>query len=122
MSEENENVVVVTENTEDIKRKVQNIIFKTLKDNVNGHVYVNVEEKTDDVQVDSVFVNIGAFGIKYDYRMSLQGKTYEMVKESDDYAATLGLMILDNYKEFINKKFFEVNRKHYKHNKQNSQK
>lgn len=99
-------VLNVESKPEDLKTKVQNIIFKTLKSNIKGFVKVNIEEKTNDEENDAVLVNISSYGISYSYRLKLQGKSYEMCKESDDYAETLAYMFIDNYKEFITNKFF----------------
>lgn len=99
-------VLNVESKPEDLKTKVQNIIFRTLKSNIKGFVKVNIEEKTNDEENDAVLVNISSYGISYSYRLKLQGKSYEMCKESDDYAETLAYMFIDNYKEFITNKFF----------------
>lgn len=120
MSEENYAVIEETEqNDVDIKTKVQGIIFKTLKNSIKGHIYVTVEEKNEDNDYDSVFTNIKSFGINYTYRLALKGKTYEMIAENDDYAVTLAGMIIDNFKEFLNTRFFITEKPVYKKNRVN---
>lgn len=120
MSEENYAVIEETEqNDVDIKTKVQGIIFKTLKNSIKGHIYVTIEEKNEDNGCDSVFTNIKSFGINYTYRLALMGKTYEMIAENDDYAATLAGMIIDNFKEFLNTRFFIAEKPVYKKNRVN---
>ena len=99
----------------DPKNKIKDIIFRTLKDSIKGHIYVTIEngEETDE-GFDYVFVNIECAGVKYNYRLSLRGKTYEMVTSNEDYAATLAYMIRDNYKEFLKNKFFVSEKPKYK--------
>lgn len=120
MSEENYAVIEETEqNDVDIRTKVQGIIFKTLKNSIKGHIYVTVEEKNEDNDYDSVFTNIKSFGINYTYRLALMGKTYEMIAENDDYAVTLAGMIIDNFKDFLNTRFFVTEKPVYKKNRVN---
>lgn len=119
MSEEVINNAIDDEMEKDPREEIQRIIFQTLKNKIKGHIFVKVEEKNDDVSVDSVFVSVICYGIKYDYRLGLEGKTYEMVSTNGDYAKTLALMIFDNYKQFIMNKIFinEKSQRDYRKNK-----
>lgn len=101
----NENVTV-TANEENEKYMIQKVIHTTLKNKVKGHIFVKVEEKEDEKADDTLFVNINNNGISYTDRLTLVGDTYRMISESESYATTLALMILDNYKKFIELKFF----------------
>jgi len=90
----------------DVKGLIQKIIHTTLKNKVKGHIFVKVEEKENEKDDDTMFVNITNNGVSYTDRITLVGDTYRMVSENESYATTLGLMILDNYKKFIEMKFF----------------
>lgn len=106
MNDEVMNNENVTANEGNEKYVIQKVIHTTLKNKVKGHIFVKVEEKEDEKADDTLFVNINNNGISYTDRLTLVGDTYQMISESESYATTLALMILDNYKKFIELKFF----------------
>ena len=107
MSEEIKNEVTEVMNDQStVEKKIESIVFKTLKDRINGHIYVKMEDKKSDAEVDALYVNIESNRNYYTNRLSLPGDTFAMVSQSDSYAETLGLMIFDDFKKYIEGLFF----------------
>lgn len=107
MSEEiknNETAVMVDTST--VQKKIETIVFNTLKSKVRGHIYAKMEEKADEKDIDTLYINISSSGIVYTEQLKLPGDTFAMVSQSDSYAETLGLMVFDNFKKYIEGKFF----------------
>lgn len=118
MSEEIKNEVTEVMNDQStVEKKIESIVFKTLKDRINGHIYVKMEDKKSDAEVDALYVNIESNRNYYTNRLSLPGDTFAMVSQSDSYAETLGLMIFDNFKKYIDSKFYVQDRPRKFYNK-----
>ncbi len=102
----NETKTTVMTDTSTVQKKIETIIFNTLKDRIRGHIYARMEEKENEKDDNTLFINISNFGVKYTDRLTLPGDTFEMVAKSDSYAETLGLMIYDNFKKYLETVFF----------------
>ena len=111
MNEENKNTEKeVMVDTSTVQKKIETIVFGTLKSKIKGHIYAKMEEKTSDDDVDTLYINITSNGLIYTEQLSLPGDTFAMVSQSDSYAETLGLMVFDNFKKYIDSKFYVQDR------------
>lgn len=95
----------VMNNVSTVEKKIESIVFKTLKDKIKGHIFVKMEEKVEN-EVDTLYVKIESNNIVYTEYLKLPGNTFEMVSTNEDFAGTLGLIIFDNFKKYIDNKFF----------------
>ena len=109
MSEEVKNNEVMND-VSTVEKKIESIVFNTLKNKIHGHIYIKMEEKANDEEIDALYVNIESNRIVYTDRLSLPGDTFSMVSQSDSYAETLGLMIFDNFKKYIDSRFYVQDR------------
>lgn len=96
----------VMKDTSTTEKKIESIIFNTLKDRIRGHIYARMEEKTDEKADDTLFINISNCGVVYTDRVVLPKTIFEMADKDDAYIQTLGLMIFDNFKKYIETVFF----------------
>ena len=99
-----ENVAVMSD-TSTIERKIESIVFNTLKSKVKGHIYVKMKEKTED-EIDTLYINIDSNSVVYNDQLKLPGDTFDMVSQNSKFAETLAYMIIDNYKKYLDYKFF----------------
>ena len=93
-----------------VEKKIESIVFNTLKNKIRGHIYAKMQEKTNDTDMDTLYININSNNVVYTEQLKLPGDTFAMVSQSESYAETLGLMIFDNFKKFIDAKFFVQDR------------
>jgi len=111
MSEElKNNDGAVMKDTSTVQKKIESIVFGTLKDRIRGHIYAKMEEKSDERDNDVLYININSNNLVYTEELQLPGDTFAMVSQSDSYAETLGLMIFDNFKKYVDSKFFVQNK------------
>ena len=110
MSEEIKNEVMSDVST--VEKKIESIVFNTLHEKIRGHIYVKMKEKVEETDIDKLFITINnsKYNINYTEELSLPGNTFEMVSQNDDYAKTLALMIFDNYKKYLDSKFYVLDR------------
>lgn len=106
MSEELKNNEAVMSDTSTVQKKIESVVFSTLKNKIRGHIYAKMEEKTNENDIDTLYININSNGIIYTEQLKLPGDTFEMVSQSDSYAETLALMVFDNFKKYIDGKFY----------------
>jgi len=106
MNDEVRNETNVMADTSTVQRKIESIVFNTLKSKIKGHIYAKMEEKTDEDEIDTLYVKVESNGLVYTDRLQLPGDTFEMVSQNDSFAETLGLMIFDNFVKYINNKFY----------------
>jgi len=106
MNDEVRNETNVMADTSTVQKKIESIVFNTLKSKIKGHIYAKMEEKTSEDAIDTLYVKIESNGLVYTDRLQLAGDTFEMVSQNDSFAATLGLMIFDNFVKYINGKFY----------------
>lgn len=110
MNEELKNNEAIMSDTSTVQKKIESVVFSTLKNRIRGHIYAKMEEKADDKDIDTLYININSNGIIYTEQLKLPGDTFQMVSQSDSYAETLALMIFDNFKKYIDGKFYVQDR------------
>ena len=122
MNEAIETKAPVMSDTSTVEKKIESIIFNTLKERIRGHIYIKMQEKTDEKEIDTLNISINNYGVSYTDSLKLPGDTYEMVSKSDSYAQTLALMIFDNYKKYIDTRFFIEDRQDTRFRRYNKKK
>ena len=106
----NETTVVkkkeVMNDTSTVEKKIESIVFNTLKDRIRGHIYARMEEKTDEKAPNTLFINISNCGVVYTDRVILPDSIFDMANTDPAYIQTLAMMIHDNFKKYIETVFF----------------
>ena len=110
MSEELKNNETVMGDTSTVQKKIESIVFNTLKGKIKGHIYTKMEEKNKDTDIDTLYIKVVSNNLVYTEQLKLPGDTFAMVSQSDSYAETLALMIFDNFKKYIDGKFYVQDR------------
>ena len=93
-----------------VEKKIESVVFNTLKGKIKGHIYTKMEEKANPSDIDTLYIKIVSNNLIYTEQLKLPGDTYAMVSQSDSYAETLALMIFDNFKKYIDSKFYVQDR------------
>lgn len=88
-----------------VEKKIESIVFKTLKDKIKGRIFVKMEDKAEG-EVDTLYIKVESNNLVYTEYLQLPGNTFEMVSTNEDFAGTLGLIVFDNFKKYIDNKFY----------------
>ena len=110
----NENNKTVMTDVSTIEKKIESIVFNVLKNKIRAHIYVKMEDKTNETDINTLHINITSYGVVYDEELKLPDNVFEMISQNEGYGRTLGLMVLDNFKKYIDTIFFIQDSKPYK--------
>ena len=108
MNDKTKTVAMTDEST--IEKKIENIVFDTLKHKIRGRIYVKMKEKVDKNDNDKLFIKVLSNNIVYTEELQLMGETLTMVSQNEEFAKTLANIIFDNFKKYIESKFFVQDR------------
>lgn len=114
MSEVSNETKTVMSDVSTIEKKIESIIFNVLKNKIRAHIYVKMEDKTSETAINTLHINITSYGVVYDEELKLPDNVFEMISQNEGYGRTLGLMVLDNFKKYIDTIFFIQDSKPYK--------
>ena len=94
------------------EKKLESIVFNTLHSKIRGHIFVKMKEQSEneDENILSVSISNNRYNIVYNDDVRLPGDSFEMASQSDSYAEMVGLMIYDNYKKYLDSKFYVQDR------------
>lgn len=108
MNDKKKNEVMTDEST--VEKKIESIVFDALKHKIRGRIYVKMKEKTGNDVNDALFIKILSNNIVYTEELWLPGETLNMVSQNEDFAKTLAGIVYDNFKKYIEGKFFVQDR------------
>lgn len=111
--EENNILVNVEENKEetvdskqDLYSKVSQAFYEELHSIIKGKIFVKIEERTDLKNVDSLFIEINNFGVKWNDRVKLYEGFVKLMSENRECVKTMAVQEYENYKRYVMTKFF----------------
>ena len=86
--------------------KIESVVYRTLKAKIKGYITVTLEAKDEKTENDTLHVTVNSNRILYTKDMILPDESRDLITQSDSMAVVLAHLVFDDFKKFINSRFF----------------